>query len=514
LEVVFLRLLDELAKLATPQVPVDPAQRQCKDCYWSDYTGKYCKQNNTRKELVRNEAPYCTSYRVASPVEDVATTEAVQEVEVKTDAVSAAVALVKNAVDANKASTDLVKSATDTVTVAVASTKTAVDAAKTEIEGVQVAVASVDAKTDLVKAAIDANKNSTDLVKVAVDTLKTATDAVKAAADQIKTAVDAAKALTNIGTAGGDNILIDKLTQGAVKPSYRNLINQGESPTFHAVTGASRVGKFFPRGDYGYLYFVTVYVKNTTGAAGHHVTVSVSPTPDVAPIATVTEEVSATTEFYPHYVDVYKFWKYNSLFVSVYTDSADVQLAYDTGAPWDNFYSNDAGATFLSVSSNDPRRYWFVPFVDMASVGELPIAGTVNNIPLPNAISVHQATSIAVVAQQSAYLPLIVGAGKTIMVHFQIMGSPTSLANLAPKILCDGVQVLPFSTALSSWYANYIGSGGTEIRIGAWNTSANYYSLVVSVKYPFKRSLQVGWYNGHATDTLYGHVAVSAELIS
>jgi hypothetical protein len=114
-----------------------------------------------------------------------------------------------------------------------------------------------------------------------------------------------------------------------------------------------------------------VYYENNQETA-QDLTVNFCPYPTATAYLTVTvscpKNSSGTVT-----VDVQRYYVYDSLFIEMYSVANVVEVAYDTGEPYDGFSSNDAGVTYARAD----KRY-FVAFTLSQSVGDLPVAGFVN----------------------------------------------------------------------------------------------------------------------------------------
>jgi hypothetical protein len=79
----------------------------------------------------------------------------------------------------------------------------------------------------------------------------------------------------NVATAGGTNIIIDKLKQSAFTARHEYMIADSTTPTGWLRTDVINTywGKFYPRGARGHIEHLSVYVRNT---AGTNQTISIS----------------------------------------------------------------------------------------------------------------------------------------------------------------------------------------------------------------------------------------------
>jgi hypothetical protein len=293
----------------------------------------------------------------------------------------------------------------------------------------------------------------------------------------------------NIKTSGGANIVIDKLTQSAYTERRSTLSNNGATATLQSGLSTTKRGKFFPRGCRGVLEAITIYCDNADTAA-HTLTVKVTPHPGMGPAITATLSLSAGAAAGWQAVTVRKMWNYDSMFIWVASDSDTYgRVGYDSGEPCDGFSSTDEATwTFQS------QRLWITVDMKGETIGDLPVSGVVNNIAIPNTAARRDSGVITVPSLTEAYDTPIRGAGELLIAIFYT-DNATAATVLEPRISVDGQTVLPHDTTLSLWRSHYVGSSTGPIYIGVWDTTNNWYTLVVALRIPFKRELKLGFYN-------------------
>ena len=181
----------------------------------------------------------------------------------------------------------------------------------------------------------------------------------------------------NIKTLDGKNIIIDLLKQTAYTERRTTISNNGVEINWAAPTGNIRSGKFFPRGMRGFIEKIECYFKNEA-TEDKKLTVYLSPSPTLGAIY-------SAEQFCDHgigggwgYATFEKMWHYDSLFIFVLSASSDLYLTYDLGTPYDAYVSYDGGVTWSAVKG----RYRFRVTMKGETVGDLPISGTVNTIPV------------------------------------------------------------------------------------------------------------------------------------
>ena len=311
----------------------------------------------------------------------------------------------------------------------------------------------------------------------------------------------------NIKTSGGVNLVIDKLTQTAYLEDRRTLSNDNGVTTPTAppgtTTGTTFRGKFFPRGCRGFLRYLHVYCKRT--AAGT-LTLAVSPQMSMGEVYTVEITPGAAWDWKSGAVN--KFWNYDSMFIWVKSCDADVSWGYESAAPFDAWSSGDLGATWGHVDN----RYFFRAVMKAMTVGDLPVSGTLNVIEIPNLGGARQNVLITVPAASIEYDTVQPGSGRLLVAYF-IAWTDGARDNLRPRILCDGVSILPFAWTFTEWsYGVSITSNG--ILLSGWDTTNHRYVICVLIPYPFKRSLQLGFGNISPDTQHQGYIGYCWEKTS
>jgi hypothetical protein len=311
----------------------------------------------------------------------------------------------------------------------------------------------------------------------------------------------------NVQTSGGANIVIDKLTQAAYTERRSPIQNHGATPTLVAGNYTNIRGKFFPRGCRGHIYHLYVYCDNTDSVA-HTFTIKLSPMPGMGPVMSFSLSVPAGSSDAWRYINVNKFWNYDSMFIWVRSDSDTYgRLAYEVAEPYDYY-----GSTDEVTWTPDTYRYWFFLYIYGETVGDLPVSGIVNTIEIPALSSTRQAQTLNVPSASEVYDTVQLGTGELLICIFRVEGV-NARDYLIPRIRCDGVQILPFDDTIRHWHDWFVTQSSPGICIGVWDTSANEYSIIVAVQYPFRRTLEVGYYNTY-TSALTGTVGYSYKKIS
>jgi hypothetical protein len=307
----------------------------------------------------------------------------------------------------------------------------------------------------------------------------------------------------NVKTSSGANIVIDKLTQGAYTERRSDIYNHGATATMVANNYTYKRGKFFPRGCRGFLQRVWVYCDNTDTVA-HTLTVKFSPAPGMGAVYTVSASVAAGSSAAWRYIDVKKFWNYDSMFIWASFDiNAYGRLGYDTGTPYDYYYSTDE-ATWTP----DNYRYWIYVTISGETVGDLPVSGTVNTIGVP-ALSSKYAVSSAYVPQNTETTVLTVkGAGECDMIicraHTNTYSHVTEF-----RIYCD--EILAFQDTPDN--LNTFGFTSSSPGISLLRFTANGDCIfVITKRFGFRSALRIAAYNAAGAAAV--SVSVFANLIA
>ena len=299
----------------------------------------------------------------------------------------------------------------------------------------------------------------------------------------------------NIKTTYVDNIVIDKLTVGAYTEDRRTLSNNGETASWGYKTGDGRYGKFFPRGCRGFIGYIQVHSRDS-GTSGGTITVYLAPHPGVGYVASADVTVPAEGPAAWRSASFQRMWNYDSMFIFVVCSSASIQFGYDDETPPDTYESNDAGATWIGLI----RRCWFRAVMGGETVGDLPVSGTINIIPVP-AVTTGAYTSDWVTVASLATVTLITvnGPGKNLLL--MLAGNVRSMQ--------FGIEVddtkLKFShhdylapLDWADWWTqpNY----GIGVMSSYYDETNDKYSFLVTLPFKWKQKLTITVYNPSAAE--------------
>lgn len=312
----------------------------------------------------------------------------------------------------------------------------------------------------------------------------------------------------SVATVAADNIIIDKLTVGAYTERRSTIANNGVTEGWGNCSGGVSRGKFFSCGCRGFINTIDLYCKDN-GAAGGTVTVYLSPYIGAGVVYSATVTIPAAGAAAWRSATFNKMWTNASLFIFVYGSTSDMVVGYDTGSPPDYFLSENSGATWTGGS----YRYDFRAIMMGETCGDVPISGTVNNMEIPNIAGARQATQLTIPPLSEVYDTIRYGTGKLLICIFHALGSGVR-SSLWPRIRIDGIQILPWDTFMKNWEYYIISSNSLGICLGKWDETNDIYTIMVMVPYPFKRTLEIGYYNQHAVTTFQPYVAYNYEVIS
>jgi hypothetical protein len=307
----------------------------------------------------------------------------------------------------------------------------------------------------------------------------------------------------NIQTSGGANIVIDKLTQGAYTERRSDIYNHGATATMVAYNYTYKRGKFFPRGCRGFLQRVWVYCDNTDTVA-HTLTVKFSPAPGMGAVYTVSASVAAGSSAAWRYIDVKKFWNYDSMFIWASFDNDTYgRVGYDTGTPYDYYYSIDE-ATWTP----DSYRFWFYVTISGETVGDLPVSGTINAVNLPSTSSRYATVFLDIPANTETTLITIKGAGYSDMIICEA-GAQSYSEYTKFRVYCDGNLAFEYAPNQLNSVGFVASSPGISLLKYA---SGGYCSFSITRRFEFRNSLKVTAIN----ETYSAKVAATAyaNLIS
>lgn len=332
-----------------------------------------------------------------------------------------------------------------------------------------------------------------DSIQGIIDTIDI--DIVAQTIGSIDINVAAQDAAINIDTAGGVNIIIDKLTQTAYVEDQRTLSNHGTSPTPASVIGNNRRGKFFPRGCRGFIKTIDVYCSDA-GASGGTVTVYLSPFPGMGYLMTADVTVPSSGAADWRSATFNKMWNYDSLFIFVVGSSSDIKVYYNSNTPFDRYGSDDAGATWTT----DNFRFWFRAIMKGQTIGDIPVSGIVNTIPIKAVAGLFERTLYDVDGGATYDMLSIVGSGQLnsmFIGYLELIGTVTE-GQMVLRITVDGVSK-DFSMNTLGGHVYDVENTPSDITFSKLDNTGHIFQLNWKIPIPFQQSLVVTAVNNAAS---------------
>jgi len=286
----------------------------------------------------------------------------------------------------------------------------------------------------------------------------------------------------NIKTSGGTNIIIDKLAQGAYTERRISLTNYGASASWWSPTADQRRGKFFPRGAKGFLRSVVVYCRDT-GAGGGTITVYAAPYPGAGYLYSAIVTVPAAGAAAWRMATFTKMWGYDSLFLFFVCSGAAIEVGYDVESPQDSYYSTDAGMTWEA----EVARWWLYPNISAASVGDLPVSGTLNVVHLPHSAAMRAEASVLVTKDVETTIVEAYGLGYCEYFIFYVHGKADS-DDTFMSIWVDGAAVFTENPSTMSLYGFDPSTPGMALTTCGADVDA---VIVVTTRIEFRRHFRV-----------------------
>lgn len=288
--------------------------------------------------------------------------------------------------------------------------------------------------------------------------------------------------LANIQTANLDNILVDKLTQGAYVERRSVLSNHNLVDEWTAPTAALRLGKFFPRGCRGFITDIEVYCRDQA-AAGGTITVYIAPQMGMAPLASANVTVPAAgTEAY-RTATFDKFWNYDSLFVWFVCSVGDINYARSTTEPFDEYYSTDSGATWIETYKRALVRVIYAG----ETAGDLPVSGIINNIEVPSNSDTEINDSWLGVSAGEETITSISGAGSCEYLLLYCSAATGAHLNVF-NVYCDGKKA--FANQFDFLNSRGVTSSTPKVSLLDYNVDGHN-AMLLSVKFSFKRLFEI-----------------------
>jgi len=321
----------------------------------------------------------------------------------------------------------------------------------------------------------------------------------------------------NIATAGGTNVIIDKLTQTAytTRDAFNmrndNGISSGDPPS--SMTDQTYwIGKYFPHGCRGHIRYCWIYCKRTGSGT---LSLYYSPSPRLGALYGPDVVTPGANWGWVGSAGLDQYWPYDSLYIFIKGIPSDVSVGHDGIQPYDATVSTDSGVT---VSSWDYRFYFMVRY-NLASVGDIPIAGTLNTIAIPNSVgSISHTTNGSVNGGVTAdMLATIYGAGELLGLNVmtrQNAGSTVVDSNQIVGIVIDGIVFEVAASDVVSLSSSTLSGSAAPFILIHITAATNVYSWALTKNLPFQRSLRIYVRNGAANgQTMWAEVLFAYTLL-
>lgn len=257
--------------------------------------------------------------------------------------------------------------------------------------------------------------------------------------------------------------------------------------TYTAVTYK---GKFFPRGMRGKIEELQIYCKD---AGADLITLRYSPHPGLGPFGEVTITPLATWSWVGAAVE--EMWDYDSLFIWVSECEAGVDWGYEAAAPYDGHESGDTGATWEDLAVRPFIRVVF----SGETIGDTPVSGIINNIPIPNVGSVTDIEGGAITAGVITDISEINGAGYVDLVYVRVSANINS-DQTRVSVFCDG------NLAFRLTFFGLLGMGASPLtpKIALMLYDENgMCAMLIQKRFEFRRLFKVQAFNGADDQVIY-----------
>jgi len=293
----------------------------------------------------------------------------------------------------------------------------------------------------------------------------------------------------NIQTSGGANIVVDKLTTSSVYAFRTNYNDTTGTPTAFSVALNRAYAKFYARGMRGYIQRIYFWV-NGPRATDATVYAGICIDPASPPIYEASTTVTAGTDPGWFYVNIYKWWPYDSLLIYVRTGATGtIQFGRDTSNLGSGLYSDN----LTDWTLDDYRYYLYVAFYAHQNV-HLPVSGTVSTIAVPNTTSFSKISSTPVAQNSTVTIFSTKCSGELKYLRVGMQSNVTVV-----HVYADGVEVI--SDDAEGLYTDGVGASTPGISLTKY-ASGGTCVIVYTIPIQWKRTLEIKIENGLST-TIY-----------
>jgi len=198
-------------------------------------------------------------------------------------------------------------------------------------------------------------------------------------------------------------------------------------------------------------------------------------------------------------------WNYDSLFIMAVCSIASLNMAADSEANPDGFYSIDSGATWV----HEDWRYWFRAVMKGETVGDLPVSGTINTVEIPQASTQSVYENVDLPKGTELDIITINGAGSVDFLSARV-NAATNSDDVAVKVYCDGILALEMQFVTMS----YRGYTVTTFPIALLQFGGNASCMVdIMKKFSFRRQFRLAMKETVGTTDQVVHAWVYPSVI-
>lgn len=242
-------------------------------------------------------------------------------------------------------------------------------------------------------------------------------------------------------------------------------------------------GKFFPRGMRGHIERIQVFSR---GNAAAKIKVRIAPAMSMG--YTYQLEITPGVPLTWYSAVLRRFWNFDSLMVWVNDCEAGTFWVYDDHQPYDGHSSPDGSLTW---QSRDIRPFIRIIYTG-ETAGDVPVSGTINNVPVPSTSSDFKQGIHALTQNVGYEFASIMGAGYCDLIVLDVDASVSSHTTHL-YIITDGRTCFNFDMVTLSG----LGCGVTTQPLLLTNYAENARcTLILTKRFEFKHWLRA-WSVNH-----------------
>jgi len=230
------------------------------------------------------------------------------------------------------------------------------------------------------------------------------------------------------------------------------------------------------------------------------ITLAFSPYPGAGEIGRVT--ITPGTDWDWKWGNPQKMWNYDSMFIWIVRCDADVSYGYDSGTPPDGFSSGDYGATWV----REARRYFLRHTIDGATVGDVPVSGTLNTIRIPNTLTDWDFFESPSIDGGETYDILSTSYGVGQLTAFQVAcvesAGTVYSSEMWIGIVVDG-EVFEFNIYDVRLAVRDMTNTISRVSMGEINVVDHYYQVSFNFPISFRRSIRIYARNSAAAGNMF-----------